>query len=232
MSMESENVNNSLISAQRAAHEQLRAMILTGTLQSGQKLRQEEIAKRLGLSRLPVREALNRLEIEGLVEQKPRRGFYVTSLDVDEIEDIFEMRAMLEAHAGALATQRRTPKDADDVDLALQALDRVVKSGFAKKFDYAAFAAVNAQFHNRIYVTSGRKYLLRQIVMLRNSVGPLIQIIAADKDEMSFAQDEHRLLARFYRQGNAAGVAEICREHCARTGRALVQRIAAHRQRT
>jgi DNA-binding GntR family transcriptional regulator len=200
--VQSENVNETLISAQRAAHEQLRAMILIGSLRSGQKLRQEEIAKRLGLSRLPVREALNRLEIEGLVEQKPRRGFYVTSLDIDEVEDIFEMRAMLEAHAGSLATQRRTPKDV---------------------------AEANARFHNRIYVTSGRKYLLRQIVMLRNSVGPLIQIIASDKDEMSFAQEEHRQLAHFYRQGNAAGVAEICREHCARTGRALVHRIAAHR---
>jgi DNA-binding GntR family transcriptional regulator len=227
--VQSENVNETLISAQRAAHEQLRAMILIGSLRSGQKLRQEEIAKRLGLSRLPVREALNRLEIEGLVEQKPRRGFYVTSLDIDEVEDIFEMRAMLEAHAGSLATQRRTPKDADDVDLAFKALERVVKKGRTKQFDYAVFAEANARFHNRIYVTSGRKYLLRQIVMLRNSVGPLIQIIASDKDEMSFAQEEHRQLAHFYRQGNAAGVAEICREHCARTGRALVHRIAAHR---
>jgi DNA-binding GntR family transcriptional regulator len=228
--MESENVNESLVSAQQAAHEQLRSMILIGTFQSGQKLRTEEIAKRLGVSRLPVREALNRLEIEGLVEQKPRRGFYVTSLDVDEIEDIFEMRALLEAHAGSLATQKRTLQDADEVDTRLADLERVVKTGLAKKFNYATFAAVNARFHNRLYATSGRKYLLRQIVMLRNSVGPLIQVIAADKDEMSFAQEEHRLLARFYRQGNAAGVAEICREHCARTGRALVQRITTQMQ--
>jgi DNA-binding GntR family transcriptional regulator len=227
--MQTKDVNDALISAQQAAHEQLRAMILVGTLRSGQKLRQEEIAKRLGLSRLPVREALNRLEIEGLVEQKPRRGFYVNSLDVDEIEDIFEMRAMLEAHAGSLATRKRTLEDADEVDRKLDALETVVKAGLAQEFNYARFAAVNAEFHNRIYATSGRKYLLRQIVMLRNSVGPLIQIIATDRDEMLFAQEEHRLLSRFYRQGNAAGVAEICREHCARTGRTLVQRIAAHR---
>jgi DNA-binding GntR family transcriptional regulator len=227
--MGSEQVNHSLITAQQAAHEQLRAMILVGTLRSGQKLRTEEIARQFGLSRLPVREALNRLEIEGLVEQKPRRGFYVASLDINEVEDIFEMRAMLEAHAGYLATQKRTSEDADDVDRALEELEKVVKSGLTKKFNYATFAEFNARFHNRLYATSGRKYLLRQIIMLRNSVGPLIQIIASDKDEMSFAQEEHRLLARFYRQGNAAGVAEICREHCARTGRTLVRRIAAHR---
>jgi DNA-binding GntR family transcriptional regulator len=225
--METENVNSSLISAQRAAHERLRSMILAGTLRSGQKLRQEEIAKRLGLSRLPVREALNRLEIEGLVEQKPRRGFYVTSLAVDEIDDIFEMRAMLEAHATFLATHKRSAEDADDVDIQLDAMERVVREGIEGEFNYQTFAEANAQFHNRIYVTSGRKYLLRQITMLRNSVGPLIQIIASDDAEMRFAQDEHRLLARFYRQGNATGAAEICREHCARTGRALIERIAA-----
>ena len=86
-----------LVSAQQAAHNWLREMILSGELHAGQALRQEEIARRLGISRLPIREALNRLATEGLVELKPRRGFYVASLNIDEIEDIFEMRAMLEA---------------------------------------------------------------------------------------------------------------------------------------
>ena len=58
-------------------------MIFSGALQAGQALRQEEIARQLGLSRLPVREALNRLTTEGLVELKPRRGFYVVSLKPD-----------------------------------------------------------------------------------------------------------------------------------------------------
>ena len=102
-------------------------MIFSGALQAGQALRQEEIARQLGLSRLPVREALNRLATEGLVELKPRRGFFVVSLKPDEIEDIFEMRAMLEARAGQLATERMTAQDADAVDRLVDSLDTAIE---------------------------------------------------------------------------------------------------------
>lgn len=228
--MDDEKSGDLLASAQSVAHEQLRTMILSGVLRSGQPLRQEDIAKRLGISRLPVREALSRLEIEGLVELKPRRGFFVASLDIDEIEDIFEMRALLEAHAGLLATQKRTLDDADAVDHDFEELDRVVKRSEKQGLDFAVFSEVNARFHRRIFETSGRRHLLRQIAMLRNSVGALVQVIAEDKDAMRSAQEEHRLMARFFRHGNAAGVAEICREHCLRTGRALVEKISKLRQ--
>lgn len=219
-----------LVSAQQAAHEQLRSLILSGALQSGQPLRQEEIARRLGISRLPVREALNRLEIEGLVELKPRRGFFVATLDVEEIEDIFEMRSLLEAHAGLLGTRKRTSADVEAVERELELLEHVVNSGMEGELNYARFAEVNARFHQRIYAASGRKRLVRQIDTLRDSVGPMVQIIATDKPSMHVAQEEHRLMARFFRQGNAAGVAEICREHASRTGQALIERVLALRQ--
>src|SRR6188768_2397099 len=70
----SNNVGDHLVSAQQATHAKLRAMIFSGELQAGQPMRQEEIARQLGVSRLPVREALYRLATEGLVELKPRRG--------------------------------------------------------------------------------------------------------------------------------------------------------------
>ena len=103
-------------------------MIFSGALQAGQALRQEDIARQLGLSRLPVREALNRLATEGLVELKPRRGFFVVSLKRDEIEDIFDMRAMLEARAGQVAAEQTTMEDADAVDRLVDALDIAIKS--------------------------------------------------------------------------------------------------------
>src|SRR6185295_3344140 len=102
-----------LVSAQQAAHKWLREMILSGELPAGQALRQEEIARRLGISRLPIREALNRLATEGLVELKPRRGFYVASLNIDEIEDIFEMRSMptpwIDALQSSMPSSRPAP---------------------------------------------------------------------------------------------------------------------------
>ena len=122
------NLGDLLVSAQQAAHARLREMIFSGALQAGQALRQEDIARQLGLSRLPVREALNRLATEGLVELKPRRGFFVVSLKRDEIEDIFDMRAMLEARAGQVAAEQTTTEDADAVDRLVDALDTAIES--------------------------------------------------------------------------------------------------------
>jgi DNA-binding GntR family transcriptional regulator len=210
-----------LVSAQEAAHAKLREMIFSGALRAGQALRQEEIARRLGLSRLPVREALNRLTTEGLVELKPRRGFYVVSLKSDEIEDIFEIRAMLEARAGELATERRTTEDADAVDHLVELLDAAVGSN--KGLD--DYALLNEQFHERFYQSCNRKYLRRQIRMLRDAVAPLIHVLASETGELQRAQDEHRQMAGSFRRGDSIRVAELCRRHCAYTGAALIERF-------
>jgi DNA-binding GntR family transcriptional regulator len=214
-------LGDQLVSAQEAAHARLREMIFSGALQAGQALRQEEIARQLGLSRLPVREALNRLATEGLVELKPRRGFYVVSLKPNEIEDIFEMRAMLEGRAGQLATERMTTSDADALDRLVEALDAAVDGN--QGFD--DYARLNEQFHERLYQSSDRKYLRRQIGMLRDAVSPLIRILASGTGELRRAQEEHRQMARFFRLGDGAAVAELCRIHCAYTGAALIERF-------
>ena len=90
------------------AYEHLRSAILDGSLPAGSALRQEEIAARLGISRLPIREALRRLDSEGLVALRPRRGYVVASLDRAEIDDVLELLATLEASAGHSATLKKT----------------------------------------------------------------------------------------------------------------------------
>jgi DNA-binding GntR family transcriptional regulator len=213
-----------LVSAQEAAHAKLREMIFSGALQAGQALRQEDIARQLGLSRLPVREALNRLATEGLVELKPRRGFYVVALKANELEDIFEMRAMLEERAGQLATERMTVADADAVDRLVESLDAVV----SRNEGFDDYAQLNEQFHERLYQSCNRKHLRRQIRMLRDAVAPLIRLLASEKGEVRRAQEEHRQMARYYRRGEAHEVAELCRKHCAYTGNALIERLLAN----
>src|SRR5688500_15689005 len=88
------------------AYDHLRDAILTGEFKDGADLPQEEIAARLGVSRLPVREALRRLDAEGLVVLRPRRGYVVASLDPEEIEDVLDLQAHLESLAGHAATRR------------------------------------------------------------------------------------------------------------------------------
>jgi len=220
----SNNVGDHLVSAQQATHAKLRAMIFSGELQAGQPMRQEEIARQLGVSRLPVREALNRLATEGLVELKPRRGYFVTSLNSDEIEDIFDMRAMLESRAGLLATERRCKADADALDAVVRALDAALESPIR----FELWAELNLRFHTRLYQSCARKHLNRQIDLLRDTVAPLIRMLALQEGELRRSQEEHRQLAVLFRAGDAAGVAELCGEHCTYTARGLLKHLRTH----
>ena len=164
------------VGAQQAAHAWLREMIFSGALPPGKPLRQEEIARQLGISRLPIREALNRLATEGLVELKPRRGFYVTSLNENEIDDIFDMRAMLEGRAGHLAAERTTTADADAIDRLVTELDIAVETNVP----FEHYAQLNVRFHEQLYQSCNRKHLQRQIEMLRDAVAPLIRLLASE----------------------------------------------------
>ena len=128
---------------------------------------------------------------------------------------------MLEARAGQLATERMTTEDADAVDRLVDLLDTAVRNNKGLN-DYAL---LNEQFHERFYQSCHRKYLRRQIRMLRDAVAPLIRILASEVGELQRAQDEHRKMARFFRRGDAIRVGELCRRHCAYTGAALVERF-------
>ena len=85
------------LTAQELVLSSLREAILSGALPPGSRLRQERLAEQFGTSRIPVREALRALEHEGIVSSVPYRGFTVTELDADDIEEVYEMRILLES---------------------------------------------------------------------------------------------------------------------------------------
>src|SRR3954470_4712484 len=150
------SVAGRLQSLSEIAYQQVRDAILRGQLAAGQSLGQEEIAARIGTSRVPLREALQRLEAEGLVMLRPRRGYIVTPLDPEEIKDIFDIRMMLEERAGFLATERATDDDVAELEKLLRAMDGIAISN-AK--DAVRFAERNRAFHERLYAGSGRTQL-------------------------------------------------------------------------
>ena len=93
----------SSVTAQELVLGSLREAILAGVLSPGARLRQEDLAERFGTSRIPVREALRALEYEGLVASEPNRGFTVTELDADDVEEVYDLRIVLESHAVRVA---------------------------------------------------------------------------------------------------------------------------------
>jgi DNA-binding GntR family transcriptional regulator len=213
-----------LPSLSEIAYQQVRDAILSGALAAGQPLGQEEIASRIGTSRVPLREALQRLEAEGLVMLRPRRGYIVTSLDPEEIKDIFDIRMMLEERAGYLATLRASAEDVAEVEKLLRAMDGL---SIANAKDATRFAERNRAFHERLYASSGRAQLCRLMTTLRTNVERYIRIGAQIAGNLDRVRKEHQQIYDAFKRRDADTVGRLCREHCAATCDRLVARLMA-----
>ena len=209
------------------AYRRVRAAILSGTLAAGQPLGQVEVANQIGTSRVPLREALQRLEAEGLVVLRPRRGYMVTSLDSDEITDIFDIRMILEERAGYLATLRATAGDIAEVEVLLRAMDGICVTNAEEA---TRFAEHNRAFHDRLYAGSGRRQLCRLMNVLRTNVERFIRIGALIAGDMRRVHDEHHRIFEAYRKRDASAVGRLCRQHCEATRDRLLARLAQETQ--
>jgi DNA-binding GntR family transcriptional regulator len=142
--------------------ERIRADILSGLLAPGQPLRQEDLASRFGVSRLPVRDALVRLEARGLVEVFPNRGAFVVSLSADEVREIYHLRVLLEGDMLELSVPRMTPDDWRRIDAAHEAAIRSA--------DGPAWVDGDWDFHRALYLPAERPRQLTMIETLRGTV--------------------------------------------------------------
>jgi len=187
----------------------LRQMIFDGDLSGNQKLRQEELASRLGTSRHPVREALGRLAGEGLVIFRPRYGYRVASFGPDEIAEVFDMRMVLEEHAGYLATLNRTPAAIAHVAETIGWMEELAKRG---NDDYQRWSVINKLFHERLFAASGRRHLCRLIGTLRDSVESYLRH-SIPQIGIDDSNAEHLQIYQAFRDGDAQRASRLCRQH-------------------
>ena len=205
------------------AYQQVKDSILRGELAAGQALGQEELAGRIGTSRVPLREALQRLEAEGLVTLRPRRGYIVTSLDPEEIRDIFDIRMLLEERAGYIATLNASSADIEAVEALLFAMEGMKVRTAA---DAMLFVERNRAFHMRLYAPSNRPQLCRLMNVLRANVERYIRIGAQIAGNLKRVGFEHQQIFNAFKRRDAQTVGRLCREHCAATGDRLIERLA------
>jgi len=208
---------------------QMRDAILKGTWKPNGTLHQEDIAEWLGASRVPVREALKRLEGEGLVVQRPRRGYVVTPLEVDDIEDAFYVRAALEERAGQLAALNRTAEDIEAVEVFVIEGERRKPIRLSEAGD-PLFSELNLNFHSCLFQTSGRVYLTRLMAAQRNIVALYINVgrlVNASKDRV---EEEHRDIFEAFKRGDAQACGQHCRLHVEHTGRLLLEELRRRRE--
>jgi DNA-binding GntR family transcriptional regulator len=207
--------------AVETAARELRRMIFDGELRAGQPLRQEDLAVRLGTSRHPVREALGRLSGEGLVDFRPRCGYTVRALGPDEITEIFEMRMVLEEHAGFVATLKGDPQAIAEVDDVLRRM-RELKD--RKSRNYRLWCMYNREFHGRLFAASGRRHLCRIIGTLRDSMETYIRTSVPEVG-LDRIHAEHEQIFAAFRDGDAMAAARLCRQHVRHTAHSLIERL-------
>ena len=153
--------------AQELVLSSVRTAILAGVLAPGARLRQEELADVFGTSRIPVREALRALEYEGLVTSEPHRGFTVTSLDADDVQEVYDLRILLESEAVKLALPLLTADDLED----LERLFARMQSAESPDEQLAA----RERFYLRLYSVTGRPRLVGLIMRLRQEVARVLR---------------------------------------------------------
>lgn len=183
----------------------IRTLILNGTFQPGQALRQEALSEQLSVSRTPLRHALQFLAEEGLVEAIGYKGAKVAELNRGMIDDLFEMRLLLEPLALRSALPNVTKLDIAEAEMALDAAEA--------EEEPSRLSELNWEFHRALYRPSNRQTLLRTIEQL-NKASALAEVIAQSivaRPEKSAA--EHRKLLRACRNGDEAGAISVLSEH-------------------
>ena len=180
-----------------SVHERLREEIRSGALPPGARLTETELAARP----TPVREAIRRLEAEGLVDHQPRLGAVVRSMDYPEIMELYEMRTVLEGTAARLAARAASPMELEEL--------RAINADMAAAGASAALARLNRQFHARLLDAARNRFLVRSMASVEAALLILGPSAMERPDRAAEAVEEHRavLEAMAARDGAAAEAA-------------------------
>lgn len=192
-------------------------MIINGELQPGEHLVEQELAAQLGVSRQPVREALQRLHAEGWVDLRPALGAFVHAPTPKEADELLGARTLLEAESARLAAINATPETVEQ----LWKLQATGEQAVAKD-DETGMVAANAALHQHILTMSGNKIMAELIGMVDRRVRWYYRPIARARGKEAW--DEHRELIETIASGNGRRAGELMRKHTERTRKIYEQR--------
>jgi DNA-binding GntR family transcriptional regulator len=174
----------------------LREAIVRGQMRPGERLRTEEIARQFGVSRIPVREALHSLVAEGFVTLSPQRGAFVAELSVEDIEEIYLLRCLLEPVAARLATGNLTPELIDRLVKIVEEMER-------SEHDQSRWMDLDRTFHLTLYSASGQPRMYQMIKQLRSNSERYSAIYISSPQYMPGARMRHRELLEAYLRADA-----------------------------
>lgn len=203
--------------------ERLRAAILNGELKPGEFIRQQRIAEEFGVSQIPVREALKDLASESLVEHIPYRGVRVVEYTLEDLRDLFDLRSYLEGRAAAAAAERISTEELDRLGDLIEEMNLALTSD-----QIAVYRDLNQKFHEIIYLSSQRKYLIQNLDKMWLSFP--IMIVGSfpqSGDKLYQGRDlrdhqEHQQILKALRNRDAENAEQLIKDHIGFAGNELI----------
>ncbi|HCT5903092.1 TPA: GntR family transcriptional regulator [Klebsiella pneumoniae] len=205
------------LSLPEALAESLRERILNGEFKEGDALVQETIAAEYEVSRMPVREAIRQLEASGLVVTKMHKGAFVNSIPVDQISELFELRALLECEIFAHAIPRMNSAHISTAQNVLGQLE----DAYHRK-DIKLWGKLNWEFHRSLYVPAERVQTLQIIQGINVQTDRYIRLQLLLTEALEEAERDHKELLQLAIKGDVERGVEKMREHIQTAGKNLV----------
>ncbi len=200
--------------------ESLREAIISGWLPPGERLMEIQLAEEMGVSRTPVREAIRKLELEGLVLMIPRKGAYVSGVSLKEVSDVFEIRLALEGLAAELATNRITDEELENLERYLV----IIAEGIENK-DLNKVIEMDTDFHTLLYQASRNERLSQIINNLREQIQRFRTTSLASPGRMQSALEEHSRLVEAISSRDSELARRLAQEHIENAENSLMEVI-------
>ena len=190
------------------AYVELRDQIVTLTIPPGAPINEESLGRELGLGRTPLREAIKRLALENLVAVYPRRGTFVTEINITDLAHISDVRVQLEGHAAYRAAQRLTAAQRDELDALVAEIEQ-------PRSDADALMGLDARIHRFVYRCAANPYLRNTLEHYLNLSLRIWYLVLGRLPHLFERVHEHSELLHAIRAGDADGARAIAAEHVA-----------------
>ncbi|NLB52577.1 MAG: GntR family transcriptional regulator [Syntrophomonadaceae bacterium] len=200
--------------------EAIREAIINGVLKPRERLMEIQLAEELGVSRTPVREALRKLELEGFIVMVPRKGAYVADMSMKDVADVFEIRIALEGLAAALAAERITDEELEEMERHL-----VEKAEAIAKHDMEKLVEIDTKFHEALYGASRNERLIVIISNLREQIQRFRTSSLAMPGRMKQSLDEHRGIVEAIQSRDILMARQAAQEHIENAESILIESL-------
>lgn len=200
----------------------LMSAIMQGQLSPGERLLEVQLADEMGVSRTPVREAIRRLELEGFVVMVPRKGAYVAGLSINDVEEVYEIRTVLETLAVRLAAQRMQPADYAQLDDLSEKMRATWQEGNVDNW-----VSLDASFHELLYKFSRNERLVAMMNNIMEQLSRYRIISLANVEVRHNSLSEHQELIEALKRHDSEAAATAVAMHIENTKQSLINMLKA-----